>query len=422
MENNLKFSHNFWKIHIDDYHINGLDLNSQSHRGYFSDGPNVHVLCGDIGKRIFLKNERFLKPINTTLFKSFATKHQYPIIMNFIEGDYHLRFKKDLHSFLNENLSSFNDLLSIEASSFWDNFNKSSKIIDLFDEITDFVVKQQFLFFFNYTLSKEDLQLFSFYEDYFTFGLYLDKLTELEKYYSFDKFEIAKKKYDLLFQNILEKDQPSLFSEFHNTMIGNNYDINYVFSQFYNISIAGSTNIAKSFIYLLCFCEDGNLNDTTQISNHSEKETYILSGKLLAELFRLLPYVYNQVVPPFIIREAFQNFSINDEIEVRKGDKIYYYHLLQNITDKLNSPLEFNPFRTDNDHKGKSSLVFGAGLHRCCGASLTDLWLHHLLVGYLKSGVILKSEKGLQQRTYNPDFEEIKKVSYMVKPSKDEKN
>ena len=422
MENNLKFSHNFWKIHIDDYHINGLDLNSQSHRGYFSDGPNIHVLCGDIGKRIFLKNERFLKPINTTLFKSFATKHQYPIIMNFIEGDYHLRFKKDLHSFLNENLSSFNDLLSIEASSFWDNFNKSSKIIDLFDEITDFVVKQQFLFFFNYTLSKEDLQLFSFYEDYFTFGLYLDKLTELEKYYSFDKFEIAKKKYDLLFQNILEKDQPSLFSEFHNTMIGNNYDINYVFSQFYNISIAGSTNIAKSFIYLLCFCEDGNLNDTTQISNHSEKETYILSGKLLAELFRLLPYVYNQVVPPFIIREAFQNFSINDEIEVRKGDKIYYYHLLQNITDKLNSPLEFNPFRTDNDHKGKSSLVFGAGLHRCCGASLTDLWLHHLLVGYLKSGVILKSEKGLQQRTYNPDFEEIKKVSYMVKPSKDEKN
>ena len=422
MENNLKFSQDFWKIHFDDYQINGLDLNSQSHRGYFSEGPNVHVLSGDIGKRIFLKNERFLKPINTTLFKSFANEHQYPIIMNFIEGDYHLLFKKDLHSFINENLSSFNDLLSIEVLSFWDNFNKSSKTVDLFDEITKLVVKQQFLFFLNYTLSKEDLQLFSFYEDYFTFGLYLDKLTELEKYYSFDKFEIAKKKYDLIFQNILEKDQTSRFSEFCNTMTCNNYDINYVFSQFYNISIAGSTNIAKSFIYLLCFCEDENLNDTSHNSNLSEKETYVLSGKLLAELYRLLPYVYNQVVPPFIIREAFEKFRINDEIEVIKGDKIYYYHLLQNISDKLNSPLEFNPFRTDNDHKGKSSLVFGAGLHRCCGASLTDLWLHHLLVEYLKSGVNLKSEKGLEHLIYNPDFEEVKKMIYMVKPSKDEKN
>ena len=422
MENNLKFSQDFWKIHFDDYQIKGLDLDSQSHSGYFSDGPNVHVLSGDIGKRIFLKNERFLKPINTNLFKSFANEHQYPIIMNFIEGDYHLLFKKDLHSFINENLSSFNDLLSIEVLSFWDNLNKSYKTVDLFDEITELVVKQQFLFFFNYTLSKEDLQLFSFYEDYFTFGLYLDNLTELEKYYSFDKFEKAKKKYDLMFQNILEKNQPSRFSEFYNTMTGNNYDINYVFSQFYNISIAGSTNIAKSFIYLLCLCEDENLNDTSNNSNLSEKETYVLSGKLLAELYRLLPYVYNQVVPPFIIREAFEKFRINDEIEVRKGDKIYYYHLLQNISDKLNSPLEFNPFRTDNDHKGKSSLVFGAGLHRCCGASLTDLWLHHILVGYLKSGVNLKSEKGLQHLIYNPDFEEIKKVSYMVKPSKDEKN
>ena len=422
MTNNLKFSQNFWEIHFDDYQINGLDLNRQSHKGYFPDGPNVHVLSGDIGKRIFLKNERFLKPINTTLFKSFAIKHQYPIIMNFIEGDYHLRFKKDLHSFLNQNLSSFNDLLSIEVLSFWDNFNKSSNTVDLFDEITELVVKQQFLFFFNYTLSKEDLQLFSFYEDYFTFGLYLDDLTELEKYYSSDKFAIAKKKYNLIFQNILEKDQPSRFSEFCNTMMGNNYDINYIFSQFYNISIGGSTNIAKSFIYLLCFCEDENLNDTSHNSNLSEKETYVLSGKLLAELYRLLPYVYNQVVPPFIIREAFEKFRINDEIEVIKGDKIYYYHLLQNISDKLNSPLEFNPFRTDNDHKGKSSLVFGAGLHRCCGASLTDLWLHHLLVEYLKSGVNLKSEKGLEHLIYNPDFEEIKKVSYMVKPSKDEKN
>jgi hypothetical protein len=422
LENKLKFSKDFLKIHFENYQINGLDLKSLCDKGYFSNGSNVHILFGDIGKRIFLKNECSIETINSTLFRSFATNHRHPIIMNFIDDNFHLRYKKDLHSFHNENLNSFNDLLSNEISSFWLKIKNTSDTVDLFDEITEYVIKQQFLFFLNFKLEREDLRLFSFYKDYFTLGLYLDSVTNLEKYYSFDKFNTAKNRFDVLFKNIVEKGQPSLFNELHNTLIGNNYDINYVFSQFYNISIAGSTNIAKSFVYLLCFCEDAKLNDTIFNSDLSEKETYILSGKLLAELYRLLPYVNNQIVPPFIIREAIEDFNINDGIKVRKGDQIYYYHLLQNISDKLDSPLEFNPFRTDSDYKGKSSPVFGAGLHRCCGASIADVWLHHLLVGYLKSGIILKSEKGLQQTTYNPDFEEIKKVSYMVKPSKDEKN
>lgn len=416
MENNLKFSQDFWKIHFDNYQINGLCLKKLSDTGYFSDDPNVHVLYGDIGKRFFLKNEHFFKPLNTTLFKSFANKNRYPIIMNFIEGEYHLRFKKDLDNYiLNNYIKSFNDYLSIEIPNFWDKLKKTSSRIDLFDEIIEYVIKQQFLFFFNYTLNKEELHHLSLYEDYFTFGLYLDKLADLEKYYSFNEFQKAKNKYDLLFHHFIKDNQPSIFSEFHDSMIAKNYEYNYVFSQFYNISIAGSTNIAKSFIYLLCFCEDAKLNDTIFNSDLSDLETYILSGKLLAELYRLLPYVYNQVVPPFIIREASEDFNLNDEIKVKKGDKIYYYHLLQNISHIIDSPLEFNPFRPDNNYKGKSSPVFGAGLHRCCGASLTDTWLHHLLVGYLKSGITLKSENGLQHTTYNPDFEEIKKVIYLVK-------
>ena len=96
MENILRFSQDFWKIHFDNYQINGLNLKNLSDTGYFSDDQNHHILYGDIGKRIFLKNEHFFKPINTTLFKLFANKNRYPIIMNFIEGEYHLRFKKDL--------------------------------------------------------------------------------------------------------------------------------------------------------------------------------------------------------------------------------------------------------------------------------------------------------------------------------------
>lgn len=422
MNKELKFSDDFWKTHFENCQFNGLNLESLPKEGYFSDGPNTHILCGTFGKRIFLTNEPFLKPINTKLFVFFAKKHHYPIIMNFIEGDFHLRFKKDLDNYiLNKSNRTFHEYLSINVSSFWENIKNSSNIIDLFDEIIAYVIKQQFLFFFNYHLDKKQLKLFSFYEDYFTFGLYIDKLPELEKYYSFDKFQIAKREYDLLFNNILNNNTPTFFSGFLNNMKDNNYELPYILSQFYNISIAGSTNIAKSFIYLLCFCEEANLNDTIFKTSLSEKENHILTGKLLAELYRLLPYVYNQVVPPFIIREASEDFKINEDIKVKKGDKIYYYHLLQNIADYIYSPIEFNPFRTDNDYKGKSSPVFGAGLHRCCGASLTDTWLHHLLVGYLKSGIMLKSENGLQHTTYNTDFAEIKKVTYMVKASKDEK-
>lgn len=416
MVSNIKFSQDFWKIHFENYQINGLDIESLPKDGFFSDGPNTHILYGDFGKRIFLTNEPFLKPINTELFEYFALKHQYPIIMNFIEGDLHLRFKKDFDNYiLNKNSSTFHEYLSINVSSFWENIKNSSNIIDLFDEIIEYVIKQQFSFFFNYYLDKKQLKHFSFYEDYFTFGLYLDRLTELEKYYSFDKFQIAKREYDLLFNNILDKNSPSFFSVFLNNMKENRYELPYIQSQFYNISIAGSTNIAKSFIYLLCFCEEANLIDTILNQNLSVKETYILTGKLLAELYRLLPFVYNQVVPPFIIREASKDFFINNKIKVSKGDKIYYYHILANISIKKDNPLAFNPFRTDNDYKGKSSSVFGAGLHRCCGASLTDIWLHNLLFEYLKSGLNLKSEKGLQHFAYNPNFEEICKVSFRIK-------
>lgn len=390
--------------------------------GYLKLSDTEYAFFGSEGKRLFLSNEQKLTPFNASKFNLFARKHNFPIIMNFVEDDFHLKFKKDFDRIISNNIKSFSTYLSVEIQKYWKAKEYKSNAIDIFDDLLEFIIEKQLLFYFDYKATKEDLTKFSFYEDYFAFGLYINDLAFLEKYYSFEKMQNVKDHFDSFFYKMLHSNYNSIFYQFLNNLKDNNYSKDFILSQFYNISIAGTTNIAKAFVYILNFCEDQNLDCFSKNHKLSENEIYHLSGKLIVELYRLLPYIDNQIVSPYIFREVANNFNINEHVTVKKGDKIYYYHLLQNISDNIDSPLEFNPFRTQNDYKGKSSSVFGAGLHRCCGASLTDTWLHYLLVEYLKSGLVLKSENGLQYTTYNPDFEEIKKVSYMVKPSKDEKN
>lgn len=383
--------------------------------GYLKLSDTEYAFFGSEGKRLFLSNEQKLTPFNASKFNLFARKHNFPIIMNFVEDDFHLKFKKDFDRIISNNLKSFSSFLAVEIQKYWKAKEYKSNAIDVFDDLLEFIIEKQLLFYFDYNATKEDLTKFSFYEDYFAFGLYINNIAFLDKYYSFEKMQNVKDHFDSFFYKMLQSNSNSIFHQFFNNMKDDNYSKDFILSQFYNISIAGTTNIAKAFVYILNFCEDQNLNCFSKNHKLSENEIYQLSGKLIAELYRLLPYIDNQIVAPYIFREALNDIYINDQLQVSKGDKIYYYHLLQNITDYMDSPLEFNPFRIDSNYKGKSSPVFGAGLHRCCGSSLTDTWLHHLLVEYLKSDIVLKSENGLQYTTYNPDFEEIKKICYIVK-------
>jgi hypothetical protein len=384
--------------------------------GYIKLEKNKHIFFGKKGKTLFNKNENFFIPHNYTDFKKIAKSLNLPTIMNYYDKEIHLKEKRKFELLLNSNnlVELFNSIEE-ETKNFWlDNYNSSEEFC-LFDKITKYIIKTQAKYFFNYTTSPNELTQLVYFEDYFTLGLYINPKTKLGNYFCYGDFVISKNIFKEIFINIRAENSM-------NGSINTKFDLVYeflsednIYNQFYNFLTAGSANISKSLIYLLCFIKENNCNDIIKDFN-SSIEIYSYTGKLINEFYRLIPFIENQVVGPYVYRRCIKDFPITEMIRIKKGDEVFYYNTISNIDPRIyENPLVFNPFRENLEHKGKSSTTYGAGVHRCSGAFLADLWLHHLLVGYLKSGINLKSEKGLQHFTYNPDFEEIKKISYMIK-------
>lgn len=145
----ITFSKDYLYLHFENNKESGIDLSKLPEDGYLKKNKNEyhHLLFGDIGKHIFLKNEKYLKPINTSLFNSFAKDNHFPIIMNFIEEECHLRFKKDLDKqFSLKNLNLFGDFISETNHLFWEQITQSNDEKELFDIIIEYVIKQQFFF------------------------------------------------------------------------------------------------------------------------------------------------------------------------------------------------------------------------------------------------------------------------------------
>jgi hypothetical protein len=418
------FSKSFHSFPLNPIELLGAtnDLNHEG--GYFKLESNKHVLFGKKGKALFNKNEDFFVPNNYYIFKEIAQDLSLPTIMNFYDKEIHLKEKRKSELLLNSNsLIGLFENIKEDTNKIWLDLCNSSEEICLFDAITKYIIQVQAQYFFNYKTTLKELSQLVYFEDYFTLGLYIYPQKKLKDYFSFDDFVESKNIFNEIY-NII-KSNNSLDGSIKNRF---NLEFEFIpedniYNQFYNFITAGSANISKSLVYLLCFIKENNYDEVVIKKFNSINEIYSFAGKLLNEFYRLIPYIENQVVGPYIYRRCREDFLISEINQIKKGDEVFYYNTLSNIESSIyENPLVFNPFRENLEHKGKSSTTYGAGVHRCSGAYLADLWLHHLLVEYLKSGVNIKSEKGLQYLIYNPDFEEVKKMIYMVKPSKDEKN
>ena len=414
------FSKSFYSFPLNPIKLLGGLNDSNLEGGYFKLETNKHVLFGKKGKALFNKNEDFFIPHNYNVFKEIAQGLSLPTIMNFYDREIHLVEKRKSELLLTSNsLTGLFESIEEDTNKIWLDIYNSSQEICLFDEITKYIIKVQAKYFFNYKASLKEINQLVYFEDYFTLGLYIYPKTKLKNYFSYGDFVESKNIFNEIYNNIKSKNSlnGSIKSRF-------NFEYEFlsednIYNQFYNFITAGSANISKSLIYLLCFIQENNYDKVVIKKFNSNNELYSFAGKLLNEFYRLIPFIENQVVGPYIYRRCHEDFLISEINHIKKGDEVFYYNTLSNIDSSIfENPLVFNPFRENLELKGKSSTTYGAGVHRCSGAFLADLWLHHLVVGYLKSGVNLKSEKGIQHLIYNPDFDEIKKVSYMVKQLK----
>jgi cytochrome P450 len=375
-------------------------------------------LFGKKGKSLFNKNEDAFIPYNYHVFKELVQGLKLPTIMNFYEKKIHLIQKRKFESLLNSNnLAGMFETIEEDTINLWLHIYNSSEEICLFDEITQYIIQVQAKYFFNYIPSSKVLSQLAYFEDYFTLGLHINPITKLKKYFEFVEFVESKNMFVETYDNIRSKSSSNCSLSFKINLEEEFLSEVNIYNQFYNFITAGSANISKSFIYLLCLIKENNYSGKITKKFSSINEIYSIAGKLLNEYYRIIPFIENQVVGPYVYRICDRDFLINEINEIKKGDEIYFYNTLENVDANIyDKPFVFNPFRENLLVKGKSSNTFGAGVHRCSGALLADLWLHHLLVGYLKSGITLNSEMGLQHTTYNPDFVEIKKVSYLVLP------
>jgi cytochrome P450 len=418
-----KFSNSFHLLPINPIELLGGSNIFNLEDGYYRLEANKHILFGKKGKALFNKNENSFIPYNYFVFKELVQGLSLPTIMNFYDTEFHLKEKRKFEYLLNSNtvIQLFKSIEEDTNKLFLD-IRNSTKEACLFDEIAKYIIKVQSKYFFNYRPSLNELEGLVYFEDYFTLGLYINPASKLKNYFNFRDFAESKNIFNEIYNKIKSK-------SFLNASINYKFNLEYEFiseenihNQFYNFITAGSANIAKCFIYLLCFIKENNYNEFVIKKDNSNNEIYSFAGKFLNEFYRLIPFVENQVVGPYIYRICHEDFTINEIYNIKKGDEVFYYNSISNIDPSIHkTPLIFNPFRENLEQKGKSSTTYGAGVHRCSGAFLADLWFHHLLVGYLKSGINLKSEKGIQHITYNPDFEEVKKIKYMIKPYYNEK-
>jgi cytochrome P450 len=411
-----KFSNSFHLLPINPIELLGGSNIFNLEDGYYSLDPNKHILFGKKGKALFNKNENSFIPYNYYVFKEIAQGFSLPTIMNFYDTEFHLKEKRKFEHLLNSEilLQLFKSIEEDTNRLFLDICNSTEETC-LFDEITKYIIKVQSKYFFNYLPTLNELRRLVYFEDYFTLGLYISPTTKLKNYFNFRDFAESKIIFNEIYNKIKSK-------SFLNSSINYKFNLEYEFlseenihNQFYNFFTAGSANISKCFIYLLCFIKENNYDEFILKKYNLNNEMYSFAGKLLNEFYRLIPFVENQVVGPYLYRVCSENLSINETYNFKKGDEVFFYNNISNIDPSIyDNPLVFNPFREKLDHKGKSSTTYGAGVHRCSGAFLADLWLHHLIVVYIKSGINFKSEMGLQHVIYNPDFEEINRVRYIV--------
>ena len=239
-------------------------------------------------------------------------------------------------------------------------------------------------------------------------GMYLPK-NELIKYYKNQKFLKSEKK----FISIYKKNKN--IKNFNDDKT----DI-YKISNFYNYSIAGSTNIAKALSYILSLIFENYRNiENFKIKN---KDTSIetLSSYLVYEFYRFIPLVNNQLTSPFLYREINKDIFYKNQTFLKRNENLWFFNTINFFDPNIYKfPYTFNPFRWKNNKLKLPYNIFGVGSHFCCGAYFAEKWLKSLLKKFLLNYKITYYES-LKYKKYNRSIDNIFKTILYVKINKKE--
>ena len=325
--------------------------------------------------------------------------------MNFYENSKHKPIKKKHLSFINQK-KNLDFLLFLENSI--DEYLEKilDKKINLIEEVSKLVIKTHTRLFQSINLNDKDLSELYFYKDYYTMGMYLPK-NQLIKYYDNLKFLKSEKK----FINIYKKNKKIKNS--------NNYKTDlYEISNFYNYSIAGSTNIAKALAYILSLVLENYKNIEKLIIKNKDMSVEKLSSYLVYEFYRFIPLVNNQLISPFLYREINKDIFYKNKIFLKRNENVWFFNSINFFDPNIyKSPYSFNPFRWKNKKLKLPYNIFGAGSHYCCGSYFAEKWLQSLLKKLLLNYKITYHE-GLKYKKYNHGIDNIFKTILYVKIDK----
>ena len=386
------------KLHteIHNIKIDELITYSKKHQLLKVDKSNFIFLLNN-NLDVFKSIENNLKVHNSSYFIEKNRSQKYPIIMNHFEKKYHKHFKKEHLRRINKLIyAGYESFVLNEIQIFFE--NNLNKNINLIEEITKLFIKTNLEFNYKIKINNEDLYQLYFFKDYYTLGLYLD-VNLLEEYYGYSLFVNSL----YTFQKIYDDFEKVITSQL-SLDIPNHYKIN----DFYNNSIAGSTNIAKSFAYLLTF-----------VSEFKNDEILTNLNYLMPEYYRYIPLVHNHITSPYLFRKVQEKIRVDNEL-LSKNDNLFIFHTMENFDKEVFiNPYKFVPSRWHGEISKKINNTFGVSLHKCCGMSIANIWLKSLINIFFKNFFIL-NQKDITEVPYSDkkEFNIILKQEKRIKIKK----
>ena len=364
------------------------------------------LLLGDRGRKWFLENEQALVSPHESDFYNRNLQQRFPVIMNFYPEEFHLSMKRRYSAILGKGaLSKLEDHFRKAASNLFKTHRPKGPV-DLFQIVAQAVVGGQLQLFFSLKADKSSLASLVDYEDLFTLGLYADAATQ-ELWYAQSRFLHAEEVFLRMYRSAEEKVcELGLFAD-RNPSAASDFG---AMSHFYNLSVAGSTNVAK------LTCEV--VESASKMGNRLEAliqggGIQSAASHLIKEALRLLPWTENQITPPYLNRMSSAQIQLADSVCFPKGSQVYLLHCLEHMSEKLfPEPSSFMPERwLTTSHESIALFTFGVGRRKCCGEALVTIWLRALVEEYLKQ-CRFEFEDEISYKPYNPAICDVGEFSF----------
>lgn len=378
--------------------------------GYFWLSKSELMLFGSVGKRFFLKNEELLQPKNACLIRRMADCLQIPLPLNFY-GVHHRVQKKTFEHHLNKHcLPDLQWQMDSAGHEFWRTIAEVGEQFCLFERLTAQIIQWQIDVFCGKNVSGLEASKLGYYEDYFTMGLMLEAEADFRLYFSNKKFAECRICFEEVMSKCCDEDGTLFMDLLDNADFTESYALR---SLFYNMSIAGSANIAKFFVYLIDLLQSEGVDIHDEWKN-AECSINQFCGRWLARFLDMMPQMHNQVVAPFVNRVSSADIELGEGEVLPAGTDVYYYLHLDDGNVKSHIGDGIFPDADCSVKPFSKSLTFGSGLHRCSGVGLTSSWLHYLLKSFLEEEVNFDLGKGIQYTTHHARFPNVLMTSYVV--------